>query len=157
MSIYGHMLLVFNVTFNNISVLLLEETGVPLTTLMTCAFLAIDEWFYAIEHSSTELSIEHTTSTARNIDFIGGCKYNHHTFDPTHDKMYWNGYHIRKCKFWFKDFVCKEVSNCDRQSNTNIRTKCVFVLQIFENAIHQFPNDQKNKYIFLALILTILY
>jgi hypothetical protein len=103
MSIYGHMVLVLNVTFNNISVLLLGETGVPLTTLMTCPFLAIDE----------------------------------------------------RCKFWFKDFVCKQVSNCDRQSNTNIRKKCVFVLQIFENAIHQFPNDQKNKYIFLALILTI--
>ena len=85
MSIYGYMLLVLNVTFN-ISVLLLEETGVPLTILKTCPFLAIDERCYAIEHSSTELSIEHTTSAARNIDFIGGCKYNHHTFDPTHDK-----------------------------------------------------------------------
>jgi hypothetical protein len=45
------MLLVFNVTFNNISVLLLEETGVPLTILKTCPFLVIDERCYAIEHS----------------------------------------------------------------------------------------------------------
>jgi hypothetical protein len=82
------MLLVFNVTFNNISVLLLEETEVPLTILKTCPFLVIDERCYAIEHSSTDLSIEHATSATRNIDFIDGCKYNHHTFDPTHDKMY---------------------------------------------------------------------
>jgi len=40
---------------STIFVLLLEETGVPSRTLMICPFLAIDERFYVIEHSSAEL------------------------------------------------------------------------------------------------------
>ena len=75
--------IVLNNTFNNISVLLVEETGVPgenqscrmsLTKLITKC---------CIEYTSPGARFKITTLVVTGTDYIGRCKTNYHTITTT--------------------------------------------------------------------------
>ena len=89
--------LVFNATFNNISVLLIEETRENQVT---------DKLYHIMLHTSPWMRIELAISVVIGTDCIGSCKSNYHTNPATTAPiLHGDAYYNNKRKIYKKDFA----------------------------------------------------